>query len=198
MGISEIALEIIGLLLNEGKECYLREIAKKTNNSTSSISRQLKLLKNNNILTERKAGKELMYYLNTKNQSTLKLGEFVETQKSEKFFSRNPEIRIIIKDFLKQIKNEDIVNITIFGSVAKEKYTKESDIDFLIITNKKRDFGKETRRIYAEYGRNISVVNLTRKELKDRNSEALVKEIIQNHLVLFGYEYFMQKVMLDE
>jgi len=198
MKISKIALEIIEVLLNERKECYLREIAKKTNNSTSSISRQLKLLKNNNVLIERKLGKELMYSLHSKNWIALKLCELIEIQKLEKFYNKNPEIKLILEDFLGNIKDENLVSIATFGSVAKEKYTKESDIDLFVITNKTRDFGREIKKNYAEYGKNISIVNLTRKELKEKENEPLIKEIIKNHLVLFGYEYFVQKVILNE
>lgn len=198
MKISQIALEIIELLLNERKECYLREIAKKTNNSTSSISRQLKLLNNNKIITERKSGKELMYSLNFKNNTTLKLCELIETQRLGEFYKKNVGMKIILDDFLEKVKDEGVVNITVFGSVAKGKYTKESDIDILIITNKRRDLVKEIKRIHAEYGRNVSIVNLTKKELKEKKSEPLIQEIIKNHLVLFGYEYFVQKVMSGE
>jgi len=198
MRISEIALEIMGLLFSEGKECYLREIARKTNNSTSSISRQLNLLKDNKMVIERKSGKELMYLLNTKNNAALKLCELVEVQRLEQFYKKNAEMKILLEDFLERVKDENLVNATIFGSVAKEEFTKESDIDILIVTNKKRDYAKEIRRIHAEYGRDISIINLTKKELKEKKPEPLIKEIIKNHWVLFGYEYFIQKVMLDE
>lgn len=198
MKISNIALEIIELLLNERKECYLREIAKKTNNSTSSISRQLKLLKNNNVLVERKSGKELMYSLHKYNWVALKLCELVETQKLEKFYKKNPEIKLILEGFLENIKDENLVSVAVFGSVAKEKYTKDSDINIFIISNKTKDFAVEIKKNYAEYGRNVSVVNLTKKELKKKKNEPLIKEIIKNHLVLFGYEYFVQKVILSE
>ena len=198
MKISEIALEIIELLLKERKECYLREIAAKTNNSTSSISRQLNVLKNNNILVERKFGKELLYFLNLSSNTSLKLCELIEAQKLEKFYKKNVEMKIILQDLLKNIKGENIENVTVFGSVAKEKYTKESDIDLLIITNKKRDFAPEIRKIHAEYGRHISIVALTKKEFRKRKYEPVIKEIIKNHLVLFGYEYFIQEVFLDE
>ena len=179
MKISNIALEIIELLLNEGKECYLREIARKTDNSTSSISRQLNLLKSNKIITERKSGKELMYSLNFKNNFALKLCELIEIQKLEKFYEKNAEIKIILQDFLDKIKDENTTNVTIFGSIAKGKYTKESDIDILIISNEKRDFVKEIREINAEYGREISVVNLAKKELKKSRSSVLG---VRNHL----------------
>ncbi|MFH1828402.1 MAG: nucleotidyltransferase domain-containing protein [Nanoarchaeota archaeon] len=198
MKISKIAFEIIELLLKEMKECYLREIAKKTDNSTSSISRQLKILKNSKILIERKSGKELMYSLNFKNNTTLKLCELVEVQRLEKFYRRNQEIKIILEDFLDKIKSENLVNVTIFGSIAKEKYTKESDIDILIITNRKEDFAKEIRKIHAEHEINLSIINMTKKELEEKKSEPLIKELVKNCLILFGYEYFIQKVILNE
>lgn len=197
MKISKITLEIIHLLLRERKECYLREIAKKTNYSTSSISRQLNMLKNSGILIERKSGKELMYSLNFKNNITLKLCELVEAQRLEKFYGIHREMKIILKDFLEKIKDENLVNVTVFGSIAKEKYTKESDVDILVITNRKRDFAKEIRKIYTEYGKNLSVINMTKKEFKKKKCEPIIKEIIKDNLVLFGCEYFIREVMLD-
>lgn len=198
MKISDIALRIIELLLKERKECYLREIAKKTKVSTSSVSRQLNLLKKINILDERKQGKELLYSLNLKNNTTLKLCELIETQKLENFYGRNTELKLILTDLLGQTLNENLVNITIFGSLAKETHTKESDIDILMITKKKKDFTKQIRNIDAEYGKNLSIVNLTRKELEGKKNEPLIKEIIKYHLILYGYEFFMGEVYTDE
>lgn len=139
-----------------------------------------------------------MYSLNLKNNIVLKLCELTEAQKLERFYSRNSEMEIILKDFLKKIKDEDLVNVTVFGSVAKEKYTKESDIDILVITNKKKDFSSELRKIHAEYGKNISVINLTKKEFKERRTEPIIKEIIKNHLILSGYEYFISEALTNE
>ncbi len=198
MKISKIAFQIIELLVKERKECYLREIAKKRDISTSSVSRQLKLLKGYKILNERKLGKELLYSLNLKNNTTLKLCELIETQRLENFYTRNKELKIILTDFLEQIKNKELVNVTVFGSVAKDTYVKESDIDILIITYKKIDFAKQIRKIHAEYGKNVSVVNLTKEEIKKKKSELLIKEIIKSHLILYGYEFFIQEVYTNE
>lgn len=198
MKISNIALDIVELLLNERKECYLREIAKKTNNSTSSISRQLKILRDNKIINEKRLGKELLYSLNFQNNTALKFCELTETQKLEKFYKKYYEIKIILKDFLTQIRNEHLANATVFGSVAKEEFGKQSDIDILIITDKKQDYAPVIRKIYAEYGMDLSIVNLVKKDLLEKKHEPLIKQIIKNHLIIFGYEYLIREVIAYE
>jgi len=197
MNITKITLQIIELLLKDGKECYLREIAKKIKKSTSSVSRNLNFLKKEGIIKERRFGRELMYSLNLKNNITLRLCELSETQKLDKFYRKNKEMNIVLEDFLEKIKKHDVINITVFGSVAKGRYSKKSDIDLLIVTNEKRSFSTEIRDIYSEYGKNVSVINLTKRELKEKKSEQLIKEIVGNHLILLGYEYFISEVLTE-
>lgn len=43
--------------------------------------------------------------------------------------------------------------------------------------------------------RTLTVINLTKKELKEKKQEDLIKQIIKNHLVLFGYEYFVEELI---
>lgn len=198
MKMNKTSLKIIELFLIERKECYLREIAKKTNKSTSTTSRQLNLLKNDGILNEKRVGKELFYSLNLKNNSALKLCELVEIQKLESFYKRNSEMKIILEDFLNKIKDENLVSAAVFGSVANESYAKDSDIDLILITNKRKEFTEEIRNIHAEYGRDLSIVSMTKKEFREKKSEPLVREVIRNHLILYGYEHFVREVFVDE
>jgi len=80
-GFSAITLDIIKFLLKIDRESYLREIARGVNKSSSVVSRHLKLLSKNNILLERRFGKELIFSFNHKNIVTKKLIELVKVIK---------------------------------------------------------------------------------------------------------------------
>ena len=82
-GFSAVTLEIIRFLLELGRESYLREVARGINRSSSVASRHLKLLVDNNILIERRFGRELIFKLDYGNIVTEKLIELVRVIKNE-------------------------------------------------------------------------------------------------------------------
>lgn len=198
MVINKIAFQIIALLLQQRKPCYLREIAKKTQNSTSSVSRQLDCLKKEHVIKEQALGKGLFYALNFQNDLAQKYCEIVEIQKRDNFVQKYKGLKLIMDDVLKDIQNECLVNITIFGSVAKEQARKESDIDLLIITTKKQEYPSVIRKIHAEYGKMLSIISFTEKELQQRMNEPLIQQIIKDHIVFFGFDYFVAEVLVYE
>lgn len=198
MVINKIAFQIIALLLQQRKLCYLREIAKKTQNSTSSVSRQLDCLKKEHVIKEQALGKGLFYALNFQNDLAQKYCEIVEIQKRDNFVQKYKVLKLIMDDVLKDIQNECLVNITIFGSVAKEQARKESDIDLLIITTKKQEYPSVIRKIHAEYGKMLSIISFTEKELQQRMNEPLIQQIIKDHIVFFGFDYFVAEVLVYE
>ncbi|KZX12683.1 nucleotidyltransferase domain-containing protein [Methanobrevibacter filiformis] len=51
----------------------------------------------------------------------------------------NMDRKQIAVDFAKSLNHPEIVKIILFGSVARDEDTEDSDIDILIITSKKQD-----------------------------------------------------------
>ena len=184
-------------MYEQRKECYLREISRLTDLSTSSVSRHLDKFKSNDIVNERKSGRELMYKLNLNNPLCRKLLEIIEIRKTQDFKKRFPKLSLIFEDIVEMLKKKSI-NITVFGSIAKETFSEKSDIDILLISETKQEFVEAIKNINIEYNKDLSIIDFTRSEFEKKKTEPIVGQIIKNHLVLHGYEYFVKEMIYYE
>lgn len=97
-----------------------------------------------------------------------------------------------IFEFIKQVSNlEKINSIILFGSVAKEEATKESDIDFLIIVSGlKTDKDLENKilkishDVENKFNKKIQVIVKT-QNLEDLD-HSMIKEISSEGILLYG------------
>ena len=113
----------------------------------------------------------------------------------EKMVNSNKELKLILEDFVKSAESQiDIASIVLFGSYAKGSATKESDIDVLLISREKEGIDKVTKEIHAKYGKEISIVLMAPKDFKKQKDNALIKEIINSHYILYGIEKFVNLV----
>jgi len=74
----------------------------------------------------------------------LKIFEYLEVLRREDFFSRNKRFERVLNRFLQTLISEaehDILLVGLFGSLARGEWTKESDIDILVVTS--NSFGKD-------------------------------------------------------
>ena len=124
---SKKTLDVLKLFLNNPrKELYLREISKLLKISPSTAKIALAKLTNEKIILKRDAANVTFYKIDTDNKSVL------EIKKAQ-------NLQLISKEGLvEQItKQNSVVSITLFGSYAEGLNTDKSDIDILIIANKK-------------------------------------------------------------
>ena len=76
--------------------------------------------------------------------------------------------------------------VILFGSTAKGNFTKQSDIDLLLVYNKRPKI--DIKEITERYGVKINQIILEFKELDERNET--VKHILKTGYPLTGYLYF--------
>ena len=138
---------------------HLREIAKKTNLNENSAHRFLNNLLKEKILTSKKTGNMKFFSLN-KNKNTFLILTAFAIEKQEKLHHLR---KTAINTFLKNIPEQPIFTV-LFGSTAKETYSVESDIDLLIITNKKINTKKPVYEANAQTSIKISVFQMNYKE----------------------------------
>ena len=123
-----LELDIIELLLKSHN--HVRGIAKKLNESHSTVLRKLNNLKKENIVDSRKEGKNKIFFL----KSNLASNNYIfqaESNKLQKLIRKHPELSVIFEEVL-QKTNENL--IVLFGSYAKGLAKKSSDIDIYIET----------------------------------------------------------------
>lgn len=104
-------------------------------------SKRLKFLINKNLIVKKdgfykltEKGKNILTNLK-KIEDSLDEDEIYENFDHLPFFYRDYLYNFLIK--LKEIFKEDLLSVILFGSVARGKWTKESDIDVLIIFSNK-------------------------------------------------------------
>ncbi|HII72241.1 TPA: hypothetical protein HA265_05800, partial [Candidatus Woesearchaeota archaeon] len=103
----------------------------------------------------------------------------------------------IAKAFTNRIRSKNIVSSILFGSVARGKITKESDIDILILTEKRdkmledeilEEAGVLSSRFNKTISPTIMSVNEFRSEL--RNKKAFARNVSKDGVVLHGKKPF--------
>ncbi|MCD4759931.1 nucleotidyltransferase domain-containing protein [archaeon] len=169
------------------KEIYGRELIKKVNISQKNIALTLEELEKEGTLSSKTRGNTRYYSLNKLNPLCKRYILLAEVENSIKFLKNNPKISQI----LNKINKNQI--ICIFGSYAKETQKKDSDLDLFIV-------GKFDEKSIKELGKNYNLELSIKKGskldfiklLKDNNP--LMNEILENHIIISGYEEFIDEV----
>lgn len=166
------------------KENHIRGLAKDLNINQMTISRRINDLYKENVVDFRQEGKNKVYFIK-KTLEARQYAYIAEIRKVLEAIKKYPLLRGIIESISKKNK---IKLAIIFGSYAKGKATKESDID-LYIETKDRKLKEEIAKINSKLNVKIG--------LYDRQS-LLVKEIEKNHLLIKGTEEYYEKTKFFE
>lgn len=174
---------------------HLREISRRTKLFEPSTHRFLNELEKQNLLKSEKDA-NLKKYSIKKTTKTYLIFQTFDLEKFEKL----PKIKqTAIKTFLNSL-TEKPIHAVLFGSTAKETYDEESDIDVLLITNKRtktEDAEKETNSITAQ---KISTFQIKHndflKELKIREDKVIQSAINTGYPLINHIQYY--ELIYDE
>lgn len=189
-----LELKIVDLLARNPEEKYsINEIAKILSEHYSFVHKITNKLIKDKIILKEKIGKSHICSLNIQNEKTIALIILSEIERKEKFFNSNKELKLIFDDFVKSVKSKiSVESIILFGSYAKGIQTQKSDIDLLIISDKKNKVDRCARDIYAKYGKEINAVIMTSNDFRGQKNKPLIKEIINNHCIIVGTNKFIE------
>ena len=179
VNISNIELEILGLFTKSyDKQYYIRETSKILNISSRTSLLNLNKLEKKGILESYTKGKIRLFKI---KESFLAKNYFllVEQYKLVKFLEKNNKIKEVVKKLTLLIKGTAII----FGSYAKFRAKKDSDIDIYIET-KNRNIKKQIENIHSKISVKIGLFDV---------KSNLIKEIIKNHVIVRGVEDFYEK-----
>ena len=141
--------------------------------------RKLNKLTKDNILNFRLEGKNKIFFIKKNLES--RTGVFnAEHYKLTKLIRAYPKLSVIIEDILTNSSDNLII---LFGSYAKFIPKTESDIDVYIETENKK-IKKKLESINSKIR-----VKMGRFDKKS----PLIKEIINNHIIIKGIEQFYEK-----
>lgn len=113
---------------------YFNEIKELSKLSDSSLAATLNRLTKNNVLAKEKTKSNTFYKIKDKKLFALKFSEIAII----KFNSLNAGVKTPLRNFLKNVPKE-IYTIILFGSASRREEQKESDIDLLVVAEKKTD-----------------------------------------------------------
>ncbi len=184
---SKTRVRILGLLIfNPEKQFYLREISRKIKITPIYVKKELKNLKELNLVLESKKGNMSFFQINRKSPIFNEL---------KSIFLKVEYFRDMMINSMKRLK---IDFAFIFGSFAKGTETEESDIDLFVIGDVKEDrLLKIIEPIEKQTGREINYI-LWKKSLflKRAKKHHLINEIAKNPVImLVGDENELRKII---
>ena len=153
----------------------------------------LKEFEKSKILISKEIGKSKVYSLNLNNNQGR---EFLASAEKKRLLGLlNKEI--LIKKIYDEFINLDLTgSLVLFGSYASKTHTEESDIDLLYLGDTKEVQLKKIKDIGKVYNKNIHLVSMTQKQFREQltNQGALAKEVINNHIILYNHDLFVNEV----
>lgn len=180
------------LVLTEapGQGITKEEIKKITKLGGNSIFTAVNILLKNKIITSNKVGKRTYYKINLANKYSELIVKIAELE-GEELNNMNPKIVIILREFTRACN--DILNpeaIYVFGSIVKNSYREDSDIDVAVITEKEPkikeriEIEKICEKLEKRFGRELQLHFFTEKEFKKTKDE-LIEQIHRDGIKLF-------------
>lgn len=165
------------------KKIYGRELAIKLKMNQKTASNIMIKLEKENILKFSQEGRNKYYYLNKFNKEIKEILKISEINRKIKFLEKYKKI----KDLFYKIEERSFGIVVVFGSYAKETSTEKSDLDLFAI-------GKISSLEDLEELYNIKINVVELEKSKFNKEDAIIKEIINNHIILKGVETFINLI----
>lgn len=166
----------------QGKEFTLRELGRLLQVSHAGVGKAILDLEQTNAVRVRTIGRSSVYSLNKESYAS---------RVATTVFRMEEQVLEGLVKVLKRVMNHPaIISSAIFGSVAQRKETAFSDIDLLVITER-RDTAEDVvmkaqREVAKRFGSALSPYYVSPKELHKKRNSALVKGILQDHILVHG------------
>ncbi len=183
--------EIITLLFSRPSSLlHVREIARILRQNAAKTSKLLSELISIGVIKYKESGRSKIMALNFNEPLLSSFILLSETYKKIKFMEKND----IFKEFIRQVERIDHIHtLSIFGSYARGGQTKESDLDMLVVTDGrcKEDLPSyilpvKIHEIRMEYSIFCDAIE---------KGEPLLKEVMENHVLIKGLDLFIEKVI---
>lgn len=189
LNITENHLQILSLFAKGfKKEYYIREVQKLLGISPRTAQLILDDLEKKAVLESATKGKIRAYQIKKSGIAKDYL-IFVEQYKKIAFLGKHALIREVVEKITSQISGVGII----FGSYAKGTEKKGSDLDVFVIGGYDEKGISDVSRLY---GIEINVKNYPLKIfVKSIRDDALVREVLDNHVVFRNAEEFVRIVL---
>ena len=203
--MNEIKLKIVALFSKDlDRELTINQMKNELNRSYHLVYDNAINLIEQSILNKKIRGHSSVCSLNLKNEKAKAMLILNSISEKENFLNKKPKLKSLFEALAKNITGKvDVSAIILFGSCAKGTETKSSDIDLMIISEKKDNqniIQRELGSLETMYDFKINQIVVTAKIFKDMiTSKAELnvgKEALNNHVLLYGAETFW-KITLE-
>ena len=184
--INQTTLKLLGLFRSDYEASFhLREMARAIEVDAKAVRVQLNRLEKASVLTSTVKGRNKENSLNLGNYLALYHLVLAETFATVDYLSRNFEVKKLVSETADSLGNSAVL----FGSFAKRDMTPESDIDILIIGEKKPELSA-FREIGSLLGRKVSVKSTSEEQFSNglMSKDPLIWEVVTNHIILKGID----------
>lgn len=184
------------------KEIHLREISRLSGSSLTNVDNSMRLFLEESMFEKREVSNMTFFKPNLENETLTKMFEFLEIKKRDEFYSKNKKIARILKKYTQSIvdlSNRRIQSIILFGSVAREEWTKDSDVDILVVVpEKEQDIISILNKAKTDTSPllEISPISTTSNKFIEgiKEKTEFYEELWQDRIVLYNEFLFWQLV----
>ena len=173
---SKITAKVLNyFFLNPDESGYINELARKLDLDAGNLYRKLKELEAEGLLTGSFRGREKYYSL---------AKGFPLLEHYRQIFLKTSGLEKKLKDIMRKTKG--VRESYVFGSYARDSMDASSDIDILAVGDHSiLELQKRIIRLQKESGREINVVNLSKKEYleKRRNKDQFLRNIFSGRTI---------------
>ena len=205
MYISQTREKILRLFFdNPELIIHQRGIARQANVAPHNVNKYLKEFVNDGLLIRNEVSNLTLFKINPQNDFIFKVFETFEMKRKNRFLTENKKISRLLSEYnenLKRLSNREIQMVILFGSVARGKWTKGSDIDILAVTTETVE-KRIIIRIQEEAEKGIdhilyiSPVHITIAKFIEglRNKLEFFEELWRDRIVLYNEFLFWQLI----
>ena len=181
----ETKLRIIYVLDKNKRGVHMRELARLVKTSYNNTVRNINILEQENVIKKEKDANLIKVKL--KNYP-LTLAYLKQTH-TENFLALPKKISNAVTEFLNELEEKPLIAL-IFGSYAKGNFTKDSDIDILLVFQeiKQKNIENTAKRISMRTNTKISPVYVGYKEFEKNllNKEHEFSNEIRNNIIIIN------------
>lgn len=189
-------IKILSFLLRNPLEFYsIRQLSKEVNLAYPYVYNSIKDLKKKELITIKAIGKSNLCQVKFSNPDDLAIASALSTQC---FLTHHLSINNLTNQ-LKEALTEELYILLLFGSYAKGKATKSSDIDLFFIVKDEDNIEKFKKKVKTVLSTlnypvefEVSTMNWFYEMLGDKNTVG--REIFKNNIVLNNPEAYFYLV----
>ncbi len=194
--VNETSKLLIELISNKDQALTIREISLQLGIPYMTLSRLIKKLSKQELIKVEKKGNNYLCKINLKYPLLKHHLIIASDEIAQDYLIQQPIISIVCKTIIQY--SPKTTTALLFGSYAKNKQEKYSDIDLAFISQNKKSFPKlkkELSHLEKLYDKEINVLVFTPNQFKEMLSsteENVGKQIFKNHIILYNPEQFWE------